>query len=90
MGQGRYKHTEFPWYEPISAMQALQFWVEELQSSSDNFLSGAALMVRPKKNKKKFHRVDVTEDNPSNIVDGTWVEFQLWSIEDSHSGSENS
>jgi hypothetical protein len=59
-------------------MQALQFWVEELQSSSSNFASGAVLMALQKHDEYQFLRVDVTEDNPLNIVDGTWVEFQLW------------
>ena len=60
--------------------QALQFWVECLQCKSDNELPNLILMAKGYHDNEPdtFVEVDITEDLPSNITDGSWTELQLW------------
>lgn len=69
---------------PINSEEALAFWIVVLQclaaecefgTNSDPIDEAPALVAL--RNHKQFARVDVLADDPQNILNETWTQFEL-------------
>ena len=78
--------TKFELGAPLNEAEALLFWVEYLQerSNSKNLCSNKnppmniKLMARGMNgDEEKYTEINCDDDDPINVVDGTWTAFQL-------------
>jgi hypothetical protein len=69
---------------PLNSEEALAYWVTVLQrdaaegefgTNSDPIEEAPALMAL--KNHKRLARVDLLKDNPQNIMNERWTQFEL-------------
>jgi hypothetical protein len=78
--------TKFELDAPLNEAEALLFWVEYLQEqnnpdrqcSDNNPPTDLKLMARGVDGEEeKYTEVYLEDDDPINVVDGTWTAFQL-------------
>jgi hypothetical protein len=78
--------TKFELGAPLNEAEALLFWVEYLQEqnkpvnqcSDNNPPTSLKLMARGMDgDEEKYTEINCDDDDPINVVDGTWTAFQL-------------
>lgn len=72
--------TDLPINTSINYGEALRFWIASLQAQiATGEIARTILVARGYADDyHNFTEVNLVDDDPCNITDGTWEAFQLW------------